>query len=90
MHTKCIFIESYGAVVPFLSDLAFRIAQASLSAITQPSITCSFSRQERLGLIFSAIDRCGVDCPVCAIWVLEQDGFQISRDAEPTTRRLRY
>ncbi len=44
--------------------------------------------KERLGLIFSAIERCGADCPACAIWALEQDRFRTSWDAEPNERRL--
>jgi hypothetical protein len=44
----------------------------------EPAI--ALSRQERLGLIWSAIDRCGTDCPACVIWALEQDRWQTALD----------
>lgn len=42
--------------------------------------TAALSRQERLSLIFSAIERCGADCPACVIWALEQDRYQAASD----------
>ncbi len=75
-------------VVSSLVDRALRAVGAFLVASTQPEPAWSLSRQERLALIFSAIDRCGTDCPACAIWALEQERFQAAPDAEPTERRL--
>jgi len=48
-----------------LLDRTLRAARALLPTLTQPDMACSLSRQERLGLIFSAIDRYGTDCPAC-------------------------
>lgn len=55
------------------------------SSFTLPAFTpweppFALSRQERLSLVFSAIDRCGADCPACAIWELEQDMWQAALD----------
>lgn len=77
--------------MPLLSSLfdhALRAARAMLPAFGQKDCVCGLSRQERLGLILSAVDRCGTDCPAWAIWALEQDGYQTSSDAEPSERRL--
>lgn len=74
--------------MPALFDRVLRTALAFVPASAQPDLACGLSRQERLGLIFSAIDRCGADCPACAIWALEQDRFQAARDAEAAERRL--
>jgi len=50
-----------------------RALRGVLPALTRSTLTCRLSRQERLGLIFSAIEHCGADCPPCAIWALEQE-----------------
>jgi len=65
-----------------------RTLRGFLPALTRPDLTCGLSRQERLGLIFSAIEQCGADCPPCAIWALEQDRSQAAMDIELTERRL--
>jgi hypothetical protein len=68
------------ALLPLFLDLALRAFRALLSAVTPREPAFALSRQERLGLIFSAIDRCGADCPACAIWALEQDRWQAALD----------
>ena len=59
---------------------ALRAFRSLLPAFTPWEPTFGMSRQERLGLIFSAIDRCGADCPACAIWALEQDRWRAALD----------
>jgi hypothetical protein len=76
------------SVLSPLSGLALRAARAFLPAFAQADLACRPSRRERLGLILSAVDRCGADCPTCVIWALEQYGFRASCDAEPIERRL--
>lgn len=76
------------SVLSPLFNHALRAVRAVLPALGKTDCTCGLSRRERLGLIFSAIDRCGADCPACAIWALEQDRFRTSWDAEPSERRL--
>ena len=76
------------SVVSLFLDCTMRAARALLPAFAQSDLAWGLSREERLGLIFSAIDRSGADCPTCAIWALEQDRFRTSWDAEPNERRL--
>lgn len=71
---------------PSFAVRALHAFRRSLQAGARP--TAALSRQERLGLIFSAIERCGADCPACAIWALERDRYQAVLDAELTERRL--
>ena len=76
------------SILSSVFDHALRVARAVLPPFRQKDCSCRLSRQERLGLIFSAIDRGGADCPACASWALEQDRFRTSWDAEPNERRL--
>ncbi len=75
------------SVVSLFLDCTMRAARALLPAFAQSDLAWGLSREERLGLIFSAIDRCGADCPACAIWALEQGRSQTSWDAAPTERK---
>ena len=76
--------------MPCLFERTLRAARVLLPAVRPPELTCSLSRQERLGVIFSAVDRCGADCPACAVWALEQDRAWTAWDAEPAGRPPRF
>lgn len=65
-----------------------RTLRGFLPALTRPDHALGLSRQERLGLIFSAIEQCGAESPPCAIWALEQDRSQAGLDIELTERTL--
>lgn len=67
-----------------LSIAVLRALRAPMQVRALP--TAALSRQERLGLIFSAIERCGVNCPACVTWALEQDRCQAALDVELTER----
>lgn len=67
-------------MVPVLLPLflvhTLRTFRGLLPTFTPCESAFALSRQERLGLIWSAIDRWGADCPACAIWALEQDRWR--------------
>ncbi|WP_434722835.1 hypothetical protein [Mesorhizobium sp. RIZ17] len=65
---------------------ALHVLRSRLRARALPTI--ALSRQERLGLIFSAIERCGTDCPAYAIWALELYTYQAASVPEMSERRL--
>ena len=75
-------------LLPLFVDRTLRAARAFLPAFKKSDLTCDLSRRERLGLILSAIERCGADCPACVIWALEQERSQAAFDTEPADRRL--
>src|SRR5690242_3122613 len=60
IHLLASFVVS---LMPPVLDRVLRVGRALLPAFGRPALPCSLSRQERLGLIFSAIDRCGANCP---------------------------
>ncbi len=67
-------------LLPLFLAQALRTFHGLLPAFTPWEPALGLSRQERLGLIFSAIERCGADCPACAIWALEQDRWHAALD----------
>jgi hypothetical protein len=69
-------------------DRALRAARTLLPTFGSIPPASSLSREERLALILSAIDRCGADCPACAIWALEQHVSRPAWDMGPTGRIL--
>jgi len=68
------------ALLPLFLLHALRTFRGLLPTFTQWEPAFGLSRQERLGLIWSAIDRCGADCPACVIWALEQDRWRAALD----------